>query len=191
MMAFGVFMAVLNSSIVGLAGILPPKYMSAFMLGLSLNALAPIVLRVITLASFGLLDKVKYFFGAMVFFGSNAGFLACCAYGVFIVIKQNVIIFNLALVIDDKGGSIGKGGQLNFNNEHVDDVYYEDQGINKLIDANNTQSFNDAVFECVQAKNQVGSIRDVWQTYKKIWLEATTVFLVYLCSLICYPGLIL
>ncbi len=103
-------MAILNSSIVGLAGILPPKYMSAFMLGLSLNALAPIILRVITLASFGILDKVKYLFGAMVFFGSNAAFLGCCAYGVFIVIKQNVIIFNLAMVIDDKGGSQGRGG---------------------------------------------------------------------------------
>ncbi len=89
-------MAILNSSIVGLAGILPPKYMSAFMLGLSLNALAPIILRVVTLASFGIIDKMMYQFGAMVFFGINSLFLGLCAYGVFIVIKQNVIIFNLA-----------------------------------------------------------------------------------------------
>lgn len=35
----------------------------------------------------------------------------------------------------------------------VDDLYYEDRNINKLMDANNTESFNEAVFECVQAKN--------------------------------------
>ena len=56
MMCFGICMAILNSSIVGLAGILPPKYMSAFMLGISLNAVGPIILRVITLASFGLMS---------------------------------------------------------------------------------------------------------------------------------------
>lgn len=31
----------------------------------------------------------------------------------------------------------------------------------------------------------------MWFTYQKIWLEATTVFVVYLCSLLCYPALIL
>jgi hypothetical protein len=87
MMSFGICMAILNSSIVGLAGILPPKYMSAFMLGLSLNALGPIILRVITLLSFGILDRVKYFFGALVFFICNGLFLALCAYGVSIVIR--------------------------------------------------------------------------------------------------------
>ena len=87
MMSFGICMAILNSSIVGLAGILPPKYMSAFMLGLSLNALAPIILRVITLASFGIIDHLMYLFGAMIFFWINAVFLGLCAYGVFIVIK--------------------------------------------------------------------------------------------------------
>ena len=86
-MSFGICMAILNSSIVGLAGILPPKYMSAFMLGLSLNALAPIILRVITLASFGIMDKVLYIYGAIVFFGIHSVFLGICAYGAFIVIK--------------------------------------------------------------------------------------------------------
>lgn len=98
-------MAILSSSIVGLAGILPPKYMSAFMLGISLNAMMPIGLRIVTLASFGVLDKVKYFFGAMIFFGLNAIFLGICAYGALVVIRQNVIIFNLAMVIEDKGGN--------------------------------------------------------------------------------------
>ena len=32
---------------------------------------------------------------------------------------------------------------------------------------------------------------DVWLTYKKIWIEASTIFLVYLGTLICYPGLII
>ena len=129
-------MAILNSSIVGLAGILPPKYMSAFMLGISLNAVMPIVLRVITLASFGLLDKVKYFFGALVFFTWIAIFFGICAYGVFIVIRQNVIIFNLAQTLDDGN----RGGALNFHHDGQDEIYSYDNraGINKLMDANNT-----------------------------------------------------
>lgn len=89
-------MAILNSSIVGLAGILPPKYMSGFMLGISLNAMGPVILRIITLASFGVLDRVKYFFGGLIFFALNGIFLAVCAYGVLFVIRSNVIIFNLA-----------------------------------------------------------------------------------------------
>jgi hypothetical protein len=129
MMSFGVCMAILNSSIVGLAGILPPKYMSAFLLGVSLNALIPITLRVITLASFGLLDRFKFFFGALIFFTCNGAFFGVCAYGVFVVIKQNVIIFNLAQTLDD--GS--RGG--NFNN---DESFENRPGINKLLDANNT-----------------------------------------------------
>lgn len=129
MIGLGICMAILSSSIVGLAGILPPKYMSAFMLGISLNAGMPIGLRVVTLASFGVLDKVKYFFGAMIFFGLNAAFLGVCAYGALVVIRSNVIIFNLAMVIEDKG---------NEKEQQVEDLYYEDRGINKLIDANNT-----------------------------------------------------
>lgn len=70
MVLFGICMAILSSSIAGLAGILPPKYMSAYMLGISLNAVGPLILRIITLASFGLLDQVKYFFGALVFFAT-------------------------------------------------------------------------------------------------------------------------
>lgn len=37
----------------------------------------------------------------------------------------------------------------------------------------------------------MGSLADVWKTYKLIWIEATAVFIVYLCTLICFPGLIL
>ena len=56
-----------------------------------------------------------------------------------------MIIFNLAQTLDDGN----KPGAVNFHMEQVDDIYYENRGINKLIDANNTQSFNEAVFECV------------------------------------------
>jgi len=56
MVLFGLCMAVLSGSLAGLAGILPPKYMSAYMLGISLNAVGPLILRVITLAYFGLLN---------------------------------------------------------------------------------------------------------------------------------------
>ena len=56
MVLFGLCMAILSSSLAGLAGILPPKYMSAFMLGISLNAVGPLILRALTLAYFGLLN---------------------------------------------------------------------------------------------------------------------------------------
>lgn len=101
MVMFGIFMAVLSSSIAGLAGILPPRYMSAYMLGISLNAVGPILIRVITLAYFGILDEVKYFFGALVFFGSTAVYLVVCAFGILIVIKRNVTIFNLVQTLKD------------------------------------------------------------------------------------------
>lgn len=124
-------MAILNSSIVGLAGILPSKYMSAFMLGISLNAVGPIVLRVITLASFGILDRVKYFFGALVFFSANGIFLVVCAFGVFVVIRQNVIIFNMALTLENEAG-------CRFNQEPIHDEQYYETGMVKVFDANNT-----------------------------------------------------
>ena len=47
------------------------------------------------------------------------------------------------------------------------------------------------MYECVQTKGQMGSLSDVWRTYKLIWVEANTVFLVNLCTMICFPGLIL
>jgi len=37
----------------------------------------------------------------------------------------------------------------------------------------------------------MGSLADVWRTYKLIWLEASTVFVVNLVTMICFPGLIL
>lgn len=127
-------MAVLSSSIAGLAGILPPRYMSAYMLGISLNAVGPIIIRVITLAYFGILDEVKYFFGALVFFGSTAVYLLICAFGILIVIKRNVTIFNLVQTLKDIQDQ---------------DEDYKDVHVGLLIDANNTQEFNDAVFQCV------------------------------------------
>ena len=97
-------MAILNSGLTGLAGILPPKYMSAFMLGISLNAVGPIVLRALTLASFGLLDGISYLMGALVFFGVTSFFMGVCAYGVSIVVEQNVIVFNMAQTLEEKEG---------------------------------------------------------------------------------------
>ena len=35
------------------------------------------------------------------------------------------------------------------------------------------------------------SVRDVWTTFKQIWLESLILFLVYVNTMICYPGLIL
>lgn len=94
-------MAVLFSSIAGLAGMLPPKYMSAFMLGISLNGVSILLLRVITLLSFNILDKVKYFYGALIYFSTVSIFLGICGFGIFIVLKQDLIILNLAAILED------------------------------------------------------------------------------------------
>lgn len=56
MVCFGISMAILSSGLAGLAGVLPPKYMSAFMLGISLNAVGPLIIRIVTLASFGIMN---------------------------------------------------------------------------------------------------------------------------------------
>jgi len=86
---------------------------------------------------------MKYFFGALIFFSANGIFLGICAYGALVVIRQNVIIFNMANMLEDGHN------QARFHNDVVDDIYYEDRVINKLIEANNTESFNEAVFEGV------------------------------------------
>ncbi|CDW71661.1 equilibrative nucleoside transporter [Stylonychia lemnae] len=176
MVFLGICMAVLSSSLAGLAGILPPRYMSAFMLGISLNAVGPLILRVITLAYFGLLDEVKYFFGALVFFASTGAFMLILAFGILFVIRQDVIIFNLVQTLEDIKDQ---------------DEDYDNQNVNKLIDANNTLEFNDAVFQCVQAQNKMTSLRDVWTTFKQIWIESLCLCLVYVTTMVCYPGIIL
>ena len=170
-------MALLNSSLLGLIGLLPPRYLSAFMLGVSLNAVFPLWMRVITLMWFGIMNEVKYFQGAVVFFGCTGFFLGVCALGVHTVVRQNVIIFNLAQTLDHAHDD---------DDDDNPNVY-----INKLIDANNTVEFNEAVFQSVQSQNKLGSLKDVCATQKRICMESFAVVLVYLTSLICYPGLIL
>lgn len=56
MVLFGICMAIAFSSIAGFAGMLPPKFMSAFMLGVSFNGLGVLGLRVITLLSFDIIN---------------------------------------------------------------------------------------------------------------------------------------
>jgi len=63
--------------------------------------------------------------------------------------------------------------------------------VNQLIDANNTVEFNEAVFKCVQSQNKMTSLSHVWATFKQIWIECLTLCLVYVTTMICYPGLIL
>lgn len=52
MVIFGICIAITFSSLAGFAGMLPSKYMSAFMLGMSFNGFGVLVLRIITLLSF-------------------------------------------------------------------------------------------------------------------------------------------
>jgi len=132
MVCFGISMALTSSGLAGLAGVLPPKYMSSFMLGISLNAVGPLIVRIVTLASFGIMDQVKYFFGALIFFVITALYLVICCFIIHRVIRQNVVIFNMALTLED--------------NKDVDEDY-GNQYVHNLMEADNTLEFNEAVFK--------------------------------------------
>lgn len=133
MVIFGVCMAILTSAIAGLAGMLPPKYMAAFMLGVALNVVGTIALRVITLISFDVANEVKYFIGSLLYFIVIAVFHLICAFGIFKVIKSNVIIFNLANALEE---NMNNGSETNKN-------------VVRLINADDTITFNEAVLTCL------------------------------------------
>lgn len=137
MIVFGISMAILTSAIAGFAGMLPPKYMAAFMLGVALNGVPTIVLRVITLLSFDIVNEVKYFIGSLLYFFINAIFYLICAFGIFPVIKSDMIIFNLASNLEDN--NLGDSSA--------------NKNIVRLMNANDTATFNEAVLSCLHYQN--------------------------------------
>ena len=188
MVCFGVCMALLHSSIVGLAGILPVRYMQAYMLGISLNAVGPLLMRVVTLGMFGVMDEVRYFWGAVVFFWANGVVMGGCAHGARVLIRQNVIIFNMAQLVASMGTEDERKRAV--RNGDDDDEYYSNKYLNKLVDANSTRSFNSAVYHCIQSRTH-HTLSDVCHTQKLILPESLACFTVYLTTFVCYPGLIL
>ena len=79
---------------------------------------------------------------------------------------------------------------------HNDEDDEEDnEHLNKLIRADNTHSFNKAVFDCHLENNRRKrfelALREFWHTYRKVWIEAVAVFIVHITTMICYPGIIL
>lgn len=99
-----------------------------------------------------------------------------CSFGIYIVIKQDIVIFSLAQTIDDSRDYSESGRNRN---------------LNKIIDANDTITFNKAVLHCLQRQNTLGNFKSVMGTYKDIWIEGLTVVVIFGTSLVCYPGLIL
>lgn len=57
----GSSIAILNSSLMGLAGMLPSKFMNALMLGISLNGILILFVRVPTLFIFDISNTNSYF----------------------------------------------------------------------------------------------------------------------------------
>ena len=96
MVLIGISIAILNSSLVGFAGMLPPRFMGALMLGFSLNGVLVLGLRVLTLVSFDIMNPVTFFQGAVIYFAIIGGFLVLCSFGIFIIINKNLTIFSLA-----------------------------------------------------------------------------------------------
>lgn len=133
MILFSLTMSILSSAISGFAGMLPPKYMSAFMIGISFNGVGSLIVRTITLLSFDAMNSVKYFYGTIMYFTIMTCFFVICAFGIFVVIKQDMIIFNLA------------------SNLAEDEVRDSDANkrIIQLFNANDTFTFNEAVLNCL------------------------------------------
>lgn len=138
MVILGISMAIINSSLAGLAGMLPPKYMGALMLGMSLNGILVLALRVITLLSFDIMHPVQYFNGALTFFAIISTFLTVCAFGIYIVLKQDIIIFSLAQALEE-------------NNVRDFSETERNRNLNKLYNANDTIEFNKAVLKCLHS----------------------------------------
>lgn len=88
--------------------------MGALMLGVSLNGVLILSLRVITMLIFGSTEikdltifdeaneleffnrNIMYFLNNIMFFLIASLFLIICAFGIFIVLNKNVVIFSLA-----------------------------------------------------------------------------------------------
>jgi hypothetical protein len=102
MVLLGSSMAVINSSLIGFAGMLPMKYMSALMLGISLNGVLILGIRVLTLFVFDIMNPVKYFFGALIFFLIASSYSLICSFGIFKVLRSNLVIFSFANTLDDR-----------------------------------------------------------------------------------------
>lgn len=102
MIILGSSMAIISSSLIGFAGMLPPRYMSALMLGISLNGILILGIRVITLFVFDIMDPVKYFFGSLIFFLIASVYLIVCSFLIFKVMKSDLIIFCFAYALDDR-----------------------------------------------------------------------------------------
>lgn len=106
------------------------------MLGLSLNGIIILSIRVVTLVLFGVMDNVKYFFGALIFFLIASLFLVVCAFGIFVVMRQDLIIFSLASMLDDR-----------------EDSSVVSRNFNEIYNADDTHDFNEAVKACLQKQN--------------------------------------
>lgn len=112
--------------------------------------------------------------GAFIFFLIASAYLGLCAFGIKMVLNQNMIIFSFANTLDDR-----------------QDLNSTGRGLNELFNANDTNEFNDAVLQCLQKQNELGNIEQIFWTFRNIWVESIAICVIYTTSSICYPGLIL
>ena len=73
-----------------------------------------------------------------------------------------MIIFNLAANLEE-------------DNEVRDS--YQNRNVIKLINADDTMTFNNAVLNCLHYQNKIGSMRQVLAVYIRLWQES-----IALCS---------
>mmetsp|Transcript_10108 Transcript_10108/g.7575 ORF Transcript_10108/g.7575 Transcript_10108/m.7575 type:complete len:158 (-) Transcript_10108:146-619(-) len=84
LLIFGVFSGVLQSSVFGLGGVLPSKYMGMIMFGNGVSGLFTNFVQIIILLTL----PDEEFLGAMIYFGISAFFLLLCAFCGVVLMKN-------------------------------------------------------------------------------------------------------
>ncbi len=127
LLIFSIFSGTLQSSVFGLGGMLPFKYMGAIMLGNGLSGISTNILQTICLLAL----PDNEFESAMVYFVISAGILVSCAVGALVLSKnkyfefyikkankaQNVAVRRISGVFEDGKGLLDKEGNLNDNSD--------------------------------------------------------------------------
>jgi equilibrative nucleoside transporter 1/2/3 len=147
--------SLLQGGVFGLAGIFPPNYMQAVMMGNGFAGLTVSLIRILTKATIeaeGSTDKTILISSSIYFFVS-AGVIILCIISYLILLRSPFVRYYLKKSTQPAANDI---------------VQYDD-------------------YNNIQAEPQTVS---VWQVFKKIWLMAFGVFMVFTVTLAIFPGLV-
>jgi equilibrative nucleoside transporter 1/2/3 len=180
-----------QGGIFGFAGIFPPKYTGAVMLGNGFSGLAMNVLRMITLAAFPPSDDDEgddktAFIGCLIYFAIASFIIVMCIIGYFWVCKTKFARYYLkkagnkldeqSITIDiaaRSAGSIGNGNVL------MAQGYNEHSG---SLDEDETHALNPAF------GSSLGSPKSFLEVYRDVAPMALQVFMCFTITFVVFPG---